>query len=366
MSAEQKKRPKNLTPYENWMEAQRIPIIDGLGVTDLRKHPLRYWERLGCEATFIHLKGMEGITGIYAGEIPPGESTKPMKHLFEQIVYVTEGVGKTEILGPGEAANRINWREGSLFALPLNVQYRMVNTGKKPAFFMATTSAPLVFDLFHNEEFVFDCDFKFTDRYGGQADYFSLDRRTQSVYRSGWIWETNFIPDTKELSLPENERRGSGYQNIQFEICENSLIGHFTDFPSGRYAKAHHHGGGAILVILRSEGYSLMWPNELGIHPFSDGRGDRVERVDWKVGSVFSPPTGWFHQHFNIGPGPVRQLALRNGSAKYPFGVRKAATREGVSKSTKEGGTQIEYEDEDPEIRRMFDDAVARKQREKG
>ena len=53
-------------------------------------------------------------------------------------------------------------------------------------------------------------------------------------------------------------------------------------------------------------------------------------------------------------------MALRNGSAKHPFGVRKAATRGGVSASIYEGGTQIEYEDEDPEMRRLFDEETAK------
>ena len=50
----------------------------------------------------------------------------------------------------------------------------------------------------------------------------------------------------------------------QFEIANNRLIGHLAEWPVGRYHKAHFHGGGAVLVILRSEGYSLMWPNHLG------------------------------------------------------------------------------------------------------
>jgi hypothetical protein len=83
--------------------------------------------------------------------------------------------------------------------------------------------------------------------------------------------------------------------------------------------------------------------------------------VDWKVGSVFSPPTGWFHQHFNTGREPALQLAFRNGSRIHPFGVRRAATREGVFTPVDEGGTQIEYDKEDPEIRRLFEAALAMK-----
>ena len=348
------------TPYVTWMRSQDIPIIEGYGVTNLQEHPLKTWGRTGVPTSFVHMKGMEGITGMYVMEIPPGGSTTVDKHLYEKVVYVMKGEGETEYMGPGEATNAVNWKEGSLFAIPLNTTHRIVNKGKEPAFLVATNTAPLAFDLYYREDFIYGTDKVFDDRYDGRKDYFELDKRSKDVFRPGWIWETNFIPDARAVELPVNERRGSGYLNIQFEICENSLIGHFTNFPTGRYTKAHYHGGGAILTILSSEGYSLMWPNDLGPRPFADGKGDKVVRVDWKEGSVFSPPTNWFHQHFNVTEIPALQMALRNGSAKHPFGVRKAATRGGVSTSIYEGGTQIEYEDEDPEIRRIFDAETAK------
>ena len=90
-----------------------------------------------------------------------------------------------------------------------------------------------------------------------------------------------------------------------------------------------------------------MWPNEWGTRPYESGYGDRVVRIDWAPGSVFSPPTSWFHQHFNTGSEPALQLALRCGSQKFPLGIRVAAIRAGVYTSVKQGGTLIEYTDED-------------------
>ena len=70
-----------------------------------------------------------------------------------------------------------------------------------------------------------------------------------------------------------------------------------------------------------------------------------------------SPPSGWFHQHFNIGKEAARQLALRFGSRLHPIGLHQAAKKktDGVYISVKNGGTMIEYEDEDVEIRRRFE-----------
>jgi len=63
-----------------------------------------------------------------------------------------------------------------------------------------------------------------------------------------------------------------------------------------------------------------------------------------------------------VGREPARQLALRFGSRLHPIGLHQAAKKktDGVYISVKKGGTMIEYEDEDPEIRRRFDENLRR------
>ena len=75
---------------------------------------------------------------------------------------------------------------------------------------------------------------------------------------------------------------------------------------------------------------------------------------------MFSPPNGWFHQHFNTGKKKARQLAFRYNeqSGKFLFGCVRAINKEGVRTSIREGGTLIEYEDEDPQIREDFEAAI--------
>ena len=113
---------------------------------------------------------------------------------------------------------------------------------------------------------------------------------------------------------------------------------------------------------LQSSGYVLLWSKELRLRPYEKGHGDRVVEMPWKEGSVYCPPGGWFHQHFNTGPGAARHLAIRFGSRIYPAGFYTAAKRQddGVVISIKNGGTMIDYEDEDPEIRRRFEAELKR------
>src|SRR5207244_4664936 len=257
---------------------------------------------------------------------------------------------------------QIPYNSGSLSSLPVYATPLLINPRTDLATFLTVTTAPMTLDHFHNERFVFNSDFAFLDRYDGEGDYFEAgDYRYLSANDRQWIWETNFIPDARKAMIDAQGQKGAGVNITQFEIANNTLIGHLAEWPVGRYHKAHYHGGGAVLVILRSEGYALMWPNEWGARPYENGYGDRVVRVDWAPGSVFSPPTNWFHQHFNTGSEPALQLALRCGSQKFPLGIRVAAIRAGVYTSVKQGGTLIEYADEDPEIRGAYHSELAKK-----
>lgn len=73
---------------------------------------------------------------------------------------------------------------------------------------------------------------------------------------------------------------------------------------------------------------------------------------------MFVPPERWFHQHFNSGLASARYLALRWGSRK--FKVPSLMNMDKLETDLRKGGDQIEYEDEDREIRQIFEDECAR------
>src|SRR5262249_59882357 len=60
------KRPN--TPYDDYMEAQGIPIHRGIGVRRVQDMPLKRWNRMGGNGTFIQLYGTEGRWGCYVVE----------------------------------------------------------------------------------------------------------------------------------------------------------------------------------------------------------------------------------------------------------------------------------------------------------
>ncbi len=347
------------TEYFKWMARQNIPVIDGYGVEDVRDLPMSPWARTGGNAAFINLYGMEGVTGMYIGEIPAGGALEAEKHFYEEVICILDGQGATEVWHEGGGKQMFEWGPWSLFAPPLNTWHRLVNGARQPVKFLAVTNAPLVMDTIHSEEFIFNCPYVFSDRYSGADGYFDVG---QKRYESGMqhIWETNFIMDIQSANLGEREVKGAGVRITQFELSGNSLIGHLAQWPAARYHKAHYHGPGAILLGLRSSGYVLLWSKELGIRPYEAGQGEGVVELKWKAGSVYCPPGGWFHQHFNTGAQPARHLALRYGSRIHPIGFKIADkhSEDGVYIDVKKGGTLIEYADEDPHIRKHYEDEM--------
>jgi gentisate 1,2-dioxygenase len=128
---------------------------------------------------------------------------------------------------------------------------------------------------------------------------------------------------------------------------------HISEFGVGTYKKAHRHDAGAHIFCVTGHGYSLLWKD--GESPV-----DTV-RVDWKPGTLYAPPDGpTFHQHFNTANVSSRYLALIFGGARYFISTAGKKLYENMDKSVKDGGNQIEYEDEDLRILDLYETELAK------
>ncbi|MDP2645750.1 MAG: cupin domain-containing protein [Desulfobacterales bacterium] len=324
------------TFYDKWVNEQKIPVVSGYAVEDLNTVAVEPWGRKGGKGAFVILEGAEGVADAYVCEIPAGQSLKPQRHLFEEMIYVLSGSGATSMWWDNGQKQTFEWQTGSLFAPPLNVWHQHFNgSGNTPVRYMAVTSAPLMLNLIHNSDFLFQNDFAFTDRFPEEAEYFNPSK---GKLHPGRVWESNFIPDVRSLKLHEWIERGAGGSNIRLELSHNTMAAHISEFPIGTYKKAHRHGPAAHVILLNGEGFSLMWPEG----------GSRM-KIPWRAGSMLVPPDRWFHQHFNVGSTPARYLALRWNSRKYPMGKAYQTDQD-----VKSGGDQIEYRDQDPGIEAEF------------
>ena len=357
----------NLTPiqpslrarsaYERFVSAEGVPVIGGFGVRGIDSVPMAPWRRLGCDGAYFQFAGADGVLGLYAGKIPPGGVTLPERHLYEKMFYIFQGDGVAEFQQRDHVPYNILWRAGSLFSPPLNTLHRLMNQSEQPALFLAVTTAPVALDHYRNEQFIFHNDFLFSERYNGDVSYFdSNDGHLRFINRREWIHQANFIPDVPALAYEGGAGKKRRIKIARFEMAKNSLIAQLVEWPVGRYRKAHCRSGGVALVILRSSGYSLMWPSHLGTQPYKNGLADQVVRLDWAPGSIFSPPPNWFHQHFNTGAEPAQTMAFFCGSEQFPLSRRI----DGANAPAGPHARLRELHADDPSIRRMYEAELAK------
>ena len=339
--------------YLEWASREGIPLLEDFGL-DLLAAPTAPWPRMGGEGrgAIVHLKGRGDFVSAFLVELPPGGRTDPQRHLFEEVVYVLDGRGSTTVEAPDGSRRSFEWGPKSLFALPLNARYQHFNaSGQKPARLVATTNLPLVLKAFHNLDFVFANPFVFPGRFGPQK-HFRGEGEFIPMRPGRHMWETNFVPDLSAFELREWRARGAGGSNIMFVLADGTMHAHMSEMPVGTYKKGHRHGADFHIFPVTGHGYTLLW---------YEGEPE-PRRIDWEPGWVYAPPDMMFHQHFNTAPRPSRYLAVAFGSIRYPFsGDKRALFGDGVDRSVSAGGRQIEYEDEDPGVRRTFEEELARR-----
>ncbi|GAC1325256.1 MAG: hypothetical protein NVSMB2_23760 [Chloroflexota bacterium] len=336
-------------PYRAWQQREGIARVEGYYVDDLATLPVQPWARKGALGTFVNLEGTGGVNDLQLVEVSAGGATHPDRHMFEALVYVVAGNGSAQVWYDEGTRQTFEWGTGSLFAIPLNANYRLFNgSGRRPARLAMVTNAPTVMNLFHSDAFIFNNPFVFHDRFSSEPDYFAGTGKLWKRARSR-LWETNFVRDVRTIELHSWAERGANGRNVLFELAHNSTSAHVSEFPVGTYKKGHRHGPGAHVIILYGTGFSTLW---------REGDAEPI-RCDWKPNSVVVPPNKWFHQHFNTGSQTASYLALKFQGRRYS---QNEHTQDGVDTSDvslKKGGNQIEYEDEDRRIHQTFEAELA-------
>jgi mannose-6-phosphate isomerase-like protein (cupin superfamily) len=210
-------RPK--TPYDTFMESEGIPIFRDIGVSKVQNLPLAPWKRTGGRGSYIQLYGTEGKWGCYVIEVPGAGALNAEKHLYEEIFYVVEGRGTTEVWLDGDSKRHVfEWQKGSLFTIPLNAFHRFINAASAPALLLCGTTAPNVMNLIDNPGFIFDCPHTFSERFSGADDFFKpRDDVEPDPVRGLAMRRTNFIPDIVNCELPLDNRRSPGYRSKNFD-----------------------------------------------------------------------------------------------------------------------------------------------------
>ena len=256
------------TAWEQFQKEEGLPVYVGVGVRDTRDLPRVDWPRVGGKGTYIQVIGTNNQTGMFVVEVPPRGALHPQRHMYEERYIVLDGRGTVEVWRNGDTAmSAFEWQQWSLFAIPLNANFRIINATSSPALLLAVNTAPRSINMFQNRHFVFDSDFNFNDRLGGDLEtYWRPDDELQpQPVRGRAMVTSNMIPDIADSYLPLDNNRGPGFRWVAPNMVGNTMLqGWIAEYPSGRYAKAHAHGSGAVLVCVRGKGYSITWPRGEG------------------------------------------------------------------------------------------------------
>jgi quercetin dioxygenase-like cupin family protein len=292
--------------YRQFLNNSKLPMVEGYSILDAARQEVEPWPETGGRGVYLNFSGNVHMDAVIQ-EIPAGKALTPAKHFYEQITYVLAGRGYTTFAG-GRKNNKIEWGDGSLFAVPINVEHRHFNSDSAhPARLLYITSFPFMLQVFGSIGLINDLNFNFNDRYDGAPDFFSSTARV----RKRWD-KTNFVKDIRKSEVVDWPERGEGNASMYWDMAGNTILEpHMSEFEVGSYKLGHRHPYEAV-------------------------------KIDWQAGSIVSPPFFWYHQHFNTGDTKARYLAITEGDFPIRLGFPLKVE-------------QIEANEEDPDIKKHFE-----------
>lgn len=320
--------------YRDWLKASRVPRVDVYNIKDARTQEVKPWPEIGGRGLYVNFTGNVHMDSVLY-EIPEGKSLLPRRHCYEQLLYVLRGRGHT-LVGDVKP-QQVNWGEGSLFTVPINVLHRHVNDDPaQPARLMAVTTFPFMIQVFGSLGMINELRHNFSERYDGSPSYYD---RNEQIHKR-W-WRTNIVRDIRSAEVVPWEERGKGNASVFWDMGGNTILEpHVSQFPVGTYKLGHRHPYEAIILTLNGKGFSIAG---------KDGLAEKQApvKIEWQEGSILSPPYFWYHQHFNTGENKARYFAITEGDFPKRLGIPLQVE-------------QIEADQEDPGIKRRFEQELAR------
>lgn len=335
------RRGHRVPQYEQWVAEQQIPVHQGYYVGDLKSIEVGPWSERGTRGCFLDLAGQEGWTQIYVQELPPGATSKPFKMAVDELVFVADGRGVTTLWSDGREKVSFEWNKFSLFIIPGNFSYELSNMhGGRPCRLLHYSYLPMAMETIRDREIIFHCPAVDSSRLYAPADFYSTAQAVSvNGVRSRNIWRGNFFPDVLAWDkMDDNSDMGVGRKLVWLRFPDSPMWAHIGESEAFTYKKAHRHGPGTIVIFLSGEGYSLMWPE-----------GQEKVVCPWQEGSAIVPPSDWFHHHFVLSSSSARMLALHRSRLHPGLGDNVVDYEK----------NEIQYWQEDPSIRSMFEQKLA-------
>ena len=161
-----------LDPYGAWAAREGVPITEDFGV-DLLAVPTAPWARFGVDGGIVHLKGRGDFVSIFVLDLAPGASHRAaeahvrgggLRALGARLDHHRDAATAASTASSG--GRRACSRSRSTPATGISTRAGASARGSP-----RPTISPLMLNLFHNESFVFDNDYR-VPRAAGRGEVF--------------------------------------------------------------------------------------------------------------------------------------------------------------------------------------------------
>lgn len=301
-------------PYDNWARAEGAPIVAAPAI-DLAKVETGPWERFGVHGAICHVEGRCDFLTVFVLDIPAGGATKPVRHTYEEIYYVVEGRGETEVLLSNGEARRLAWAPGAMFSAPVNATCIHRAPGASAVRLASFNDLRYLMGLYRNEAFLF-------------ANPARFEKRQEKARGERWI----FDPVTEPVTASNEVARAD------VSIADCALGPQITELQPGACDLAHRQMQGRHVLCVEGVGFTLSF----------EGAEGEIVRTPWKRGVVMGQAGMSFHQNF-AGREKARLVSIELGSTASPiFRGRRAAY--GDKSVYASGAATIAREDERADV----------------
>ena len=265
-------------PYLNWANAEGVPIVEG-ATLDLLALETKPWARFGMNGAICHVEGRCDYLSAFLFELTPGQSSAPVRHLYEDCFYVLDGKGVSEIeLSNGERCE-IGWGPGMVFTTPINATCRLKADGASRARLLSLNDMRYLMGLYRNEAFLFD-------------------NASPMSARQAKALEASLHVDLAGLN-----------GGAALQLGDSAIGADYIRLAQGARTQAQRQMQGAHL---------LCASGEATIVSCLDATSERIT-TRLRHGCLMGLTGMMFHQHRNLGAEPVGLLKVELGSQASPL-----------------------------------------------
>src|SRR5947209_7726993 len=138
----------------------------------------------------------------------------------------------------GKKQNKVEWAEGSLFSIPMNLVHRHFNSDSAhPARLLVISTFPYALQSFGSVGLLSNMQYDFNDRFDASPDFFKRDERI----RQRWE-QANFVKDVRSAEVVAWQERGDGNASMYWDMAGNTILEpHISEFEVGSYKLGHRH-----------------------------------------------------------------------------------------------------------------------------